>query len=132
MLLKIRSINELLRVSGYRHLGGEEKIYFKEISRVEWIEAYCALKLIIFRYFAFFLELTFYLLLVFSFYIFLCTTFSGSHVRTVRTGSHAPGNHSNELEHLQDKVFSFSINLKAYHLYYMEYLLRKNFYKKPF
>ena len=50
-------------------------------------------------------------------------------MRTVRTGSHAPGNHSNELEHLQDKVFSFSINLKAYHLYYMEYLLRKKFIK---
>ena len=71
MLFKIRSINELFRFSGNRHLGGEEKksvvleknIYFNETTRVKWIEANRALKIIIFRYFAFFLELTFYFLL---------------------------------------------------------------------
>ena len=43
MPFKIRSISELLRFSGNRHLGREEKnrrclrknIYFKETSRVE-------------------------------------------------------------------------------------------------
>ena len=55
MSFKIRSINELLRLSGNRYLGREEKksplflekkIFFSETSRVEWIEANCALKII--------------------------------------------------------------------------------------
>ena len=48
-----------------------KNIYFKETTRVEWIKANCALKTIIFRYFAFFLELTFYFLLYIH-YIFFC------------------------------------------------------------
>ena len=45
-------------------------IYFKETTRVEWFEANWALKIIIFRYFAFFLELINLLFFtVFSFYI---------------------------------------------------------------
>ena len=44
--------------------------YFKETTRVEWFEANWALKIIIFRYFAFFLELIDLLFFtVFSFYI---------------------------------------------------------------
>ena len=45
-------------------------IYFKETTRVEWFAANWALKIIIFRYFAFFLELINLLFFtVFSFYI---------------------------------------------------------------
>ena len=75
MLFKIRSINELLRSSGNRYLGGEEKesplfqkkyIYFNETTRVERIDLNCALKIIIFRNFAFLLEL----LKLFIFYYF--------------------------------------------------------------
>ena len=65
-------------------------MYFKETTRVELIEANCALKIIICRYFAFFLELTFYLIFFIHFISFLCMTFSGTHVLTVRTGSYAP------------------------------------------
>ena len=39
-----------------------KNIYFKETTTVEWIKANCALKIIIFRYFAFFLFLFFYYL----------------------------------------------------------------------
>ena len=46
-----------------------EKILFQETTRVEWIEANCALKIIIFRYFAFFLEPTFYFLLFNHYYL---------------------------------------------------------------
>ena len=80
MLLKIRSINELLRVSGNRHLGGEEKksvVVEKDISNKlpELNELrQSALKIIIFRHFAFFLELTFYLLLFIHFISCVCTT----------------------------------------------------------
>ena len=63
-------------------------MYFKETTRVEC--ANCALKIIIFRYFAFFLELTFYFLLFIHYTFFLCTTFSGIDVRTVCPGSYAP------------------------------------------
>ena len=69
----------------------QKYIYFKETITVKWIEANCALKIIIFRYFAFFLELTFYFLLFIHFIFFWCTTFLGTHVRNVRTGSYAPG-----------------------------------------
>ena len=77
-------------------MGGEGKkirccrknMYFKETTRVEC--ANCALKIIIFRYFALFLELTFYFLLFIHYIFFLCTTFSGMDVRTVCTGSYAP------------------------------------------
>ena len=66
-----------------------KNIYFKETTRVESIKANCALKLIIFRYFA--SRITF---LLFIIYIsFLCTTFSGTHVRTVRTSSYAPASY---------------------------------------
>ena len=63
-------------------------MYFKETTRVEC--ANCALKIIIFRYFALFLELTFIFYYLFITYFFLCTTFSGMDVRTVCTGSYAP------------------------------------------
>ena len=43
----------------------QKNIYFKETTRVEWIEANCALRIIIFRNFAFFLELTYYLFIYF-------------------------------------------------------------------
>ena len=71
-----------------------EKILFQETTRVEWIEANCALKIIIFRYFAFFLELTFYFLLFNHYYlliifIYFCARLSQ---RTVRTASYAPVN----------------------------------------
>ena len=50
-----------------------KKKLFQETTRVEWIEANCALrsglKIIIFRYFAFFLELTFYFLLFNHYYL---------------------------------------------------------------
>ena len=64
-----------------------KNIYFKETTTVEWIKANCALKITIFRYFAFFLFLFF--LLFIHYKSFLCTIFSGTHVRTVRTGSYA-------------------------------------------
>ena len=48
----------------------ENYIYFKQTTRVEWIEANCALKIIIFRYFAFFLEINFSFFIIYSFYIF--------------------------------------------------------------
>ena len=89
-------ISELLRFSGNRHLGREkekyircfEKIYIsKKQAELNELRANCAGKIITFRYFAFFLELTFLLLLFIHFISFLCTTFSGSHVRT---GSYAP------------------------------------------
>ena len=96
MLFKIRSINELLRFSGNWNLGGEAKkeavVLVKKLfarNKQTWMN--CALKVIIFRYFAFFLELTFYFLLFIHFTSFLCTTFSDAHVRTVRAGSYAPG-----------------------------------------
>ena len=37
-----------------------KNVYFKETTTVEWIKANCALKIIIFRYFAFFLFLFFF------------------------------------------------------------------------
>ena len=52
------------------------------------LRANCALEIITSSYFAFFLELLFYFLLFFHFISFLCMTFSGTHVRTVRTGSY--------------------------------------------
>ena len=66
MLFKIRYINELLRFSANRHLWHES------------IEANCAPKIVIFRYFAFFLQ---------SLFIHSSTC---THVRTVRRGSYAP------------------------------------------
>ena len=63
------SIIQLLRFSGNRHLGGEEKkvrCFRKNIyisKKQSELNENCALKIIIFRYFAFFLELTFYFLL---------------------------------------------------------------------
>ena len=80
MLLLIRSINELLRFSGNGHLGWEQKkvhclrkdiiIYFKETTRGEWIAANCALEIIIFRYFAFFLSrITFLFFTSYTFYV---------------------------------------------------------------
>ena len=80
MFFKIWSINELLRLSGNRHLIGwrgkksailEKNVYFKETTSVEWIEANCILKIIIFRYFAFFLELAIYFLLFNHYYLFI-------------------------------------------------------------
>ena len=84
MLFKIRSIKEILRFSGNRHLGrkptfGKEKkarcfrknIYFKETARVEWIEETCALKIIILIYFAFFLELTYIFYYLFIYYLII-------------------------------------------------------------
>ena len=68
-----------------------EKNYCKETTRAEWIKANCALKILIFRYFTFFLELIFYFVLFIHFISFLRTTFSGTHVRTVRTCRYAPG-----------------------------------------
>ena len=53
-----------------------------------------ALKIIISGYFAFFLELNFYFYHIFIIYIYIssfCTTFSGTHMRTVPTGSYPPG-----------------------------------------
>ena len=51
-------------------------IYFKETTRVEWFDANWALKIIIFRYFAFFLELIDLLFFtIFSFYIFIVRDF---------------------------------------------------------
>ena len=75
-LLKIPSINELLsRFSGNRHLGGEkkksvvlEKSAFQR-SKQSWIEANCALKIIIFRYFAFLFRINFLFFIIYSFYI---------------------------------------------------------------
>lgn len=67
---KIYYINKFLRFSGNRHLGGEgkkvrylEKSRFQRNNRGWWIEANCALKIIVLRYFAFFLEWTFSFLL---------------------------------------------------------------------
>ena len=45
-----------------------KKIYFKEKTTVEWIEANCALKIIFLRFSAFFLELTFYFYYLFITY----------------------------------------------------------------
>ena len=64
---------------------GPEKKFCKETTRAEWIKANCALKILIFRFFTFFLELIFYFVLFIHFISFLRTTFSGTHVRTVRT-----------------------------------------------
>jgi len=51
-------------------------ICFKETTRVEWIEANWALKIIVFRYFAFFLELINLLFFTFfCFYIFFVHDF---------------------------------------------------------
>ena len=81
MLLKIRSINELLRFSGNRLLGGEEKksvvvekMYISnKLPELNELRQ-SALKIIIFRLFSFFLELTFYLLLFIHFISCVCTT----------------------------------------------------------
>ena len=67
-------------------------MYFKETTRVEWFEANWALKIIIFRYFVFFLELINLLFFTFFFilHLFCARLFPGTHVRTVRTDSYAP------------------------------------------
>ena len=91
-VIKIRSINELLRFSGNPHLRGEGKkvscfrkrknFSKKQPELNELRQTVHAFKIIIFRYFAFFLELTFYFLLFNHYYLliifiyFLCTTFS--------------------------------------------------------
>ena len=81
MLFKIWSINELLRFS---HLSGEEKNvrcfrkkYIFQKNNRRWM-----------NWIAFFLEIT----LIFFIYLRFCAqTFLGTHVRTVCTGSYAPG-----------------------------------------
>ena len=55
-----------------------EKKFCKETTIAEWIKANCALKILIFRYFTFFLELIFYFVLFIHFISFLRTTFSGT------------------------------------------------------
>ena len=56
--LKMKNIGEIDWVLGTAPKFGlrEKKIKIKETTRVEWIEANSALKIIIFRYFAFFLN----------------------------------------------------------------------------
>ena len=79
MSFKIPSISELLRFSGNRPLGREEKkvlclrknIYIsKKQAESNELRANCTFEIITFRYFAFFLELTFYFFIIYSFYIF--------------------------------------------------------------
>ena len=78
-VIKIRSINELLRFSGNPHLRGEGKkvscfrkrknFSKKQPELNELRQTVHAFKIIIFRYFAFFLELTFYFLLFNHYYL---------------------------------------------------------------
>ena len=83
MSFKIWSISELPRFSGNRHLGREEKKSFvqekiyisKKQAELNELRANCALKIITFRYFPFFLELTFYFFIIYSFYIFFVHDF---------------------------------------------------------
>ena len=110
MLLKIRSINELLRVSGNRLMGGDEKKFVfaekmyisNKLPELNELRQ-SALKIIIFRHFAFFFvvvvsssiyslfRINFLFVIIYSFHILrLHDTVSGTHVRTVRTGSYAP------------------------------------------
>ena len=68
----------------------KKKYISKKQAELNELRANCALKIITFRDFAFFLELPFYFLLFIHFISFLCMTFSGTHMLTVRTGSYAP------------------------------------------
>ena len=83
------SIIQLLRFSGNRHSGGEEKkvLCFRKniyISKKQpELNKNSTLKIIIFRYFAFFFRINFLFFIIYSFYIlsFLCTAcFSYAHV----------------------------------------------------